>query len=87
MGYVIDRILYALSSPLAREIIDILAREPGEWRESTFFIVHRTSTHLTPSLVWPDGHHAAWKGRVLAPSPTTRLALRLAVNKWRKNNG
>ena len=87
MGYVIDRIIYALASPLAREIIDSLEPDPGAWRKRTYFITHRTSTQLAPSLVWPDGHHAAWKCRVLAPSPTSRLALRRAVNKWRNTHG
>ena len=83
----LDRILYALASPLAREIIDSLRTDPGEWRKRTYFITHRTSTQLAPSLVWPDGHHAAWKGRVLAPSPTSRLALRRAMNEWRNTHG
>ena len=77
----LDRILYFFASPLAREIIDSLRNEPWEWRKRTYFITHRTSTQLAPSLVWPDGHHAAWKGRGERSDEPSRLALRRAVSQ------
>jgi len=88
----LDRILYALASPLAREIVDSLEREPGAWaavRKPTtgalwWLNSKRFQMACPESLFWgsvKDGD------TFFKFSPLTRLALRRAVNEWRKRHG
>lgn len=87
----LDRILYTLASPLAREIIDSLEREPGEWTGirkpfdgSLWWIdCERWRLPCPKSLFWGD----------VTDGPThytltrlSRLALRRAIKKWRKKS-
>ena len=82
----LDRILYALASPLAREIIDSLRDEPGEWKGN------HTTQVIERGHWW---YHVEMNGLFFSTSkyiflscpPLTRLALRRAVNKWRNTHG
>ncbi len=86
----LDRILYILASPLAREIIDSLRTEPGEWHEHD--ILPELSGGMRGYRIWMPAigkrvevrdENCTWQ----AQGPISRLALRRAVNKWRKENG
>lgn len=89
----LDGILYRLASPLAREIIDSLRTEPGEWRgyksgQGVVTLMDRHefgSFHTPESHYWGNGH---WMRREFDDLDWhDRLALRRAVNKWRKAHG
>ncbi len=83
----LDRILYRFASPLAREIIDSLRDEPGEWRHEInldhsfgeYWTSYFHNGHLPAYFSdgsWSDGHVVKFV------DPLSRLALRRAVNKW-----
>lgn len=87
----LDRILYALASPLAREIIDSLRDEPGEWEprksgQGVVTVLHHTRIGGVPTPESWDWGRAPTM-RLCFFDPTSRLALRRAIRKWEKRNG
>lgn len=85
----INRILYRLSSPLAREIIDSLRTEPGEWEprksgQGVVTVLHhkRIGSFATPaSWSWGRRPPTMWGESF---KMCDRLALRRAIKKWEK---
>lgn len=82
----LDRLLYRLASPLAREIIDSLRDEPkrwtlsaGLWRDDDESQSQRWVSSTATAFEW-DGE---FSDDVEWPDS---LALRRAVNKWRKTH-
>lgn len=81
----LDRILYLLASPLAREIIDSLRNEPGEWMLDGTGMSHCDDTYEKPFWLSSTGLAYQWRFRGTKFSRGwDRLTLRRAVNQWRK---
>ena len=91
MMTMLDRILYFFASPQAREIIDSLEHEPGEWEprksgQGVVTVLHHDafgSVYTPDSFLWgfSDGlKSCCFDNR-------SRLALRRAVNEWRNTHG
>lgn len=84
----LDRILYALASPLAREIIDSLRNEPGAWEprksgQGVVAVLHHKqigSLYTPESWYWGQTPYM----RLSFFWPLSRLAVRRAIRKWEK---
>ena len=84
----LDRILYRLASPLAREIIDSLRTDRDRWMQYTVHGVPELRNYDASLTVTFCGNRTRRMGfPINTVSVATRLALRRAVNKWRNDHG